>query len=91
MTLTKTIKVSTTVHGEFIAVYYGTLTWLSATGLQLRDSKNHTDARFVRSLNKNSYICADGYNAISHTKDERMNSIKFSMFLTYKMVLFSVC
>jgi hypothetical protein len=45
MTLTKTIKVSTTVHGEFIAVYYGTLTWLSAT----------------------------------------------SMFLTYKMVLFSVC
>jgi hypothetical protein len=77
MTLTKTIKVSTTLHGlqyvegEFIAVYNGTLTWLSATGLQLRDSKNHTDAWFVRSLDKSSYICADGYNAISHTKDER--------------------
>jgi hypothetical protein len=77
MTLTKTIKVSTTLHGlqyvegEFISVYSGTLTWLSAEGLQLRDSKNHTDAWFVRSLGKNSYICADGYNAISHTKDER--------------------
>jgi hypothetical protein len=77
MTLTKTIKVSTTLHGlqyvegEFIAVFNGTLTWLSAEGLQLRDSKNHTHAWFVRSLDKNSYICADGYNAISHTKDER--------------------
>jgi DNA-binding beta-propeller fold protein YncE len=77
MTLTKTIKVSTTLHGlqyvegEFISVYNGTLTWLSAEGLQLRDSKYHTDAWFVRSLDKNSYICADGYNAISHTKDER--------------------
>jgi hypothetical protein len=77
MTLTKTIKVSTTLHGlqyvegEFISVYSGTLTWLSAEGLQLRDSKNHTDAWFVRSLGKNSYICADGFNAISHTKDER--------------------
>jgi DNA-binding beta-propeller fold protein YncE len=77
MTLTKTIKVSTTLHGlqyvegEFIAVYNGTLTWLSAEGLQLRDSKNHTDAWFVRSLGKNSYICADGTNAISYTKDER--------------------
>jgi hypothetical protein len=40
-------------------------------GLQLRDSKNHTDAWFVRSLGKNSYICADGMHAISHTKDER--------------------
>jgi DNA-binding beta-propeller fold protein YncE len=77
MTLTKTIKVSTTLHGlqyvegEFISVYSGTLSWLSAEGLQLRDSKNHTDAWFVRSLDKNSYICADGMHAISHTKDER--------------------
>ena len=77
MTLTKTIKVSTTlnglqyVDGEFITAYKGTLTWLSAEGLQLRDSKNHPGAYFVRSLGKNSYICADGRNAISHTKDER--------------------
>jgi hypothetical protein len=40
-------------------------------GLELRDYKTHTDAWFVRSLSKNSYICADGYNAISYTKDER--------------------
>ena len=77
MTLTKTIKVSTPMHGlqcvddEFVVAYSGTLTWLSATGLQLRDSKNHTGAWFVRSLSKNSYICADGVNAISCTKDER--------------------
>jgi hypothetical protein len=73
MTLRKTITVSTTLHGlqyvegEFIVARNGTLTWLSAEGLQLRDSKNHTDAWFVRSLGKNSFICADGYNAISHT------------------------
>jgi hypothetical protein len=77
MTLTKKIKVSTTLHGlqyvagECIAVYNGRLAWLSAEGLQLRDSKNHTDAWFVRSLDKNSYICGDGIHAISHTKDER--------------------
>jgi DNA-binding beta-propeller fold protein YncE len=77
MTLTKTIKVSTTLHGlqyvegEFISVYSGTLTWLSATGLQLRESKKHRDAWFVRSLSKSSYICAEGIHAISHTKDER--------------------
>jgi hypothetical protein len=77
MTLTKTIKVSTTLHGlqyvegEFIAVNNGTLTWLSAEGLQLRESKNHTNPWFVRSLDKNSHICGDGIHAISHTKDER--------------------
>jgi hypothetical protein len=77
MTLTKTIKVSTTLHGlqyvegEFIAVNNGTLTWLSAEGLQLRESKYHTNPWFVRSLDKNSHICGDGIHAISHTKDER--------------------
>ena len=77
MTLTKTIKVSTTLHGlqyvegEFIAVNNGTLTWLSAEGLQLRESKNHTNPWFVRSLDKKSHICGDGIHAISHTKDER--------------------
>ena len=77
MTLTKTIQVSTTLHGlqyvdgEFVVARKGTLTWLSATGLQLRESQNHTDAWFVRSLSKSSYICADGYTAVSHTKDER--------------------
>ena len=77
MTLTKTINVSTTlyglqyVEGEFISACNGTLTWLSAEGLRLRDRKNHSDAWFIRSLDKNSYICEDGRNAISHTKDER--------------------
>jgi hypothetical protein len=77
MTLTKTIKVSTTIYGlqyvdgEFVVAHNGTLTWFSATGLQLRDSKTHTDACFVRSFSKSSYICADGYTAVSHTKDER--------------------
>jgi DNA-binding beta-propeller fold protein YncE len=77
MTLTKTIMLSNTIYGlqyvegEFITAYSGTLAWLSATGLQLRNSKNHKNAWFVRSLDKNSYICADGGNAISHTKDER--------------------
>jgi hypothetical protein len=77
MTLTKTIKVSTTLHGlqyvdgEFITAYKGRLTWLSAEGLRLTESTNHTDAWFIRSLSKSSYICADGRNAISHTKDER--------------------
>ena len=77
MTLTKTIKVSTTLYGlqfvdgEFVVAYSGTLAWLSATGLQLRESQNHTDAWFVRSLSKSSYICGDGDNAIACTKDER--------------------
>jgi hypothetical protein len=77
MTLTKTIKVSTPIYGlqcvddEFVAAHSGMITWLSGTGLRLRDSKYHTDAWFVRSLSKNSYICADGENAISCTKDER--------------------
>ena len=89
MTLTKTIKVSTIVHGlqyvegEFITAYNGTLTWLSATGLQLRDSKNHTDAWFVRSLGKSSYICADGKHAISHTKDDRKQFTYSSPTLTH--------
>ena len=89
MTLTKTIKVSTTLYGlqyvdgEFVAAHSGTLTWLSATGLQLRESTNHTDAWFVRSLSKNSYICADGYNAISHTKDERKQFTYSSPTLTH--------
>jgi hypothetical protein len=89
MTLTKTIKVSTIVHGlqyvegEFITAYNGTLTWLSATGLQLRDSKNHTDAWFVRSLGKSIYICADGKHAISHTKDDRKQFTYSSPTLTH--------
>jgi hypothetical protein len=89
MTLTKTIKVSTIVHGlqyvegEFITAYNGTLTWLSATGLQLRDSKNDTDAWFVRSLGKSSYICADGKHAISHTKDDRKQFTYSSPTLTH--------
>jgi hypothetical protein len=89
MTLTKIIKVSTTLHGlqyvdgEFIAVYNGTLTWFSATGLRLRDSKNHTNAWFVRSLSKSSYICADGYTAISHTKDERKQFTYSSLMLKH--------
>ena len=89
MTLTKTIKVSTTLHGlqyvegEFISAYNGTLAWLSATGLQLRESKNHTHAWFVRSLDKNSYICGDGIHAISHTKDERKQFTYSSPTLAY--------
>jgi hypothetical protein len=77
MTLTKTIKVSSNIYGlqyvegEFITAYSGTLRWLSTEGLRLKDSKNHTDAWLVRSLGKNSYICADGANAVSYTKDER--------------------
>jgi hypothetical protein len=89
MTLTKTIKVSTTLHGlqyvegEFIAVYNGTLTWLSAEGLQLGDSKHHTHAWFIRSLSKSSYICADGIHAISHTKDERKQFTHSSLTLRH--------
>jgi hypothetical protein len=77
MTLTQTIKVSTTLYGlqfvddEFVVAYSGTLAWLSAEGLQLRNSKNHADAWFVRFLGKNSYICADGKNAISCRRNER--------------------
>jgi hypothetical protein len=77
MTLTKTTVLPITIYGleyvegEFITAYTDTLTWLSAEGLQLRNSKNHTDAHMVHSSSKNSYICADGINAISHTKDER--------------------
>ena len=88
MTLTKRIKVSTTLHclqyveGEFITAYNGTLTWLSAEGLQLRESTNHTNAWFIRSLGKSSYICADGRNAISHTKDERKQFTYSSPTLT---------
>jgi hypothetical protein len=88
MTLTKTIKVSTTLHGlqyvdgEFITAYKGRLTWLSAEGLRLTESTNHTDAWFIRSLSKSSYICADGRNAISHTKDERKQFTYTSPTLT---------
>ena len=89
MTLTKTIKVSTNLHGlqyvegEFITAYNGTLKWLSAEGLQLRESKNHTNAWFIRSLSKSSYICADGIHAISHTKDERKKFTYSSPMLTH--------
>ena len=77
MTLIKTITVSTDIYGlqyvegEFITAYSRTLTWLSTEGLRLRNSKKHTEAWRVRSLGKNSYICADGKNAVSYTKDER--------------------
>ena len=88
MTLTKRIKVSTTLHclqyveGEFITAYNGTLTWLYAEGLQLRESTNHTNAWFIRSLSESSYICADGMHAISHTKDERKQFTYSSPTLT---------
>ena len=77
MSLTKTIKASTPLHGlqyvdgEFVVAHSGTLTWLSATGLQLRGNKHYAGSWFVRSLSKNSYIYADSRNTISHTKDER--------------------
>ena len=77
MTLTKTINVSSNIYGlqyvegEFITAFCGTLRWLSTEGLRLRDSENHREAWLVRSLDKNSYICADGKNAVSYTKDER--------------------
>jgi DNA-binding beta-propeller fold protein YncE len=77
MTLTKTIILPTCIYGlqyvegEFVVATYSRLTWFSTAGLELRDYKTHTDAWFVRSPSKNSYICADGYNAISYTKDER--------------------
>ena len=77
MTLTKTINVSSNIYGlqyvegEFITAFCGTLRWLSTEGLRLRDSENHREAWLVRSLGKNSYICADGKNAVSYTKDER--------------------
>jgi hypothetical protein len=64
------------VDGEFVVARKGTLTWLSATGLQLRESQNHTDAWFVRSLSKSSYICADGYTAVSHKKENSTFWIK---------------
>jgi hypothetical protein len=89
MTLTKTINVFTTlyglqyVEGEFISAYNGTLTWLSAEGLRLKERKNHTDDWFIRSLDKNSYICEDGRNAISHTKDERKQFTYSSPTLTH--------
>jgi hypothetical protein len=88
MTLTKAIKVSTNlyglqyVEGEFISVYSGTLRWLSAEGLQLRERKPHMEAWFVRSLGKNSYICEDGTNATSYTKDERKQFTCFSINFT---------
>jgi tripartite motif-containing protein 56 len=88
MTLTKTIKVSTTlyslqyVEGEFITAYKGTLTWLSAKGLRLRESKTSVGALFVRCFSKNSYICGDGGNAISYTKDKRKQFIYFSPTLS---------
>ena len=77
MTLTKTINVSSNIYGlqyvegEFITAFCGTLRWLSTEGLRLRDSENHREAWLVRSLGKNSYICADGKHAVSYTKDER--------------------
>jgi hypothetical protein len=77
MTLTKTTILPTCIYGlqyvegEFVVATYSRLTWFSTAGLELRDYKTHTDAWFVRSLSKNSYICADGYNAISYTNDER--------------------
>ena len=89
MTLTKTIKVSTDIYGlqyvegEFITAYSSTLTWFSTEGLRLRDSKNHTEAWLVRSLGKNSYICADGANAVSYTKDERKQFTYSSPTLTH--------
>jgi sugar lactone lactonase YvrE len=89
MTLTKTIKVSIDIYGlqyvegEFITAFRGTLRWLSTEGLQLRDSKTHTGAWFVRSLGKNSYICGDGANAVSYTKDERKKFTYSSPTLTH--------
>jgi DNA-binding beta-propeller fold protein YncE len=88
MTLTKTIKVSTDIYGlqyvegEFITAFPGTLRWLSSEGLRLRDSKTHTGAWLVRSLGKSSYICADGANAVSYTKDERKQFTYSSPTLT---------
>ena len=89
MTLTKTINESTDIYGlqymegEFITAYRGRLTWLSTEGLRLRDSKNHREAWLVRSLGKNSYICADGYNAIFYTKDERKQFTYSSPILSF--------
>ena len=88
MTLTKTIKVSTTlyslqyVEGEFITACKGTLSWLSAKGLRLRENKTSVGAVFVRCFSKNSYICGDGGNAISYTKDKRKKCIYSSPTLS---------
>jgi DNA-binding beta-propeller fold protein YncE len=88
MTLTKTIKISTTlyslqyVEGEFITACKGTLTWLSAKGLRLRENKTSVGAVFVRCFSKNSYICGDGGNAISYTKDKRKQFIYSSPTLS---------
>jgi hypothetical protein len=89
MTLTKTINVATYIYGlqymegEFITAYSGRLTWISTEGHQLRNRKIHREALLVRSLGKNSYICADGYNAISYTKDERKQFTYSSPILSY--------
>ena len=77
MTLRKTIMLSSTIYGlqyvdgEFITSTNDTLTWLSATGLQLAERKTSTGGLFVRCFSKHSYICGDGINAVSHTKDVR--------------------
>ena len=81
MTLTKTIMLSTTIYGlqyvdgEFITANNGILTWLSAKGLRLGESKASVGALFVRCFSKHSYICRDGKHVISHTKDERKQFI----------------
>jgi sugar lactone lactonase YvrE len=41
------------------------------------------EAWFVRSLGKNSYICEDGTNATSYTKDERKQFTYSSPTLSY--------
>jgi hypothetical protein len=77
MTLRKTIMLSITIYGlqyvdgEFITSTEDTLTWLSATGLRLAERKTSTGGLFIRCFSKHSYICGDGKNAISHTKDEK--------------------
>ena len=88
MTLTKTIMLSTTIYGlqyvdgEFNTANNGTLTWLSAEGLRLGESKTSIDALFVRCFSKHSYIWGDGKNVISHTKDERKQFIYSSPTLS---------
>ena len=88
MTLTKTIMLSTTIYGlqyvngQFITANDDSLTWFSATGLQLGESKTSIDALFVRCFSKHSYICGDGKHVISHTKDERKQFIYSSPTLS---------
>jgi hypothetical protein len=63
------------VNGQFITANDDSLTWFSATGLQLGESKTSIDTLFVRCFSKHSYICGDGKHVISHTKDERKQFI----------------